>query len=56
MFKRIKNLWRLSGMELQPNQTFQIKPDFTVNKIDNTVQIISRKSPVDEFIEKNGTK
>lgn len=55
IFKRVRNLWVLSGIETKENGklilTHNIKPqEYTNNRM---AQIIRRISPQDEFLKKD---
>lgn len=53
IYQRLKNLWKLSAIELFPNGMYPVQPDFTVSPMNNTVQIIKKQSEIDQFLKAN---
>lgn len=54
ILKRIKNLWKLSELEVSSDGTYQVSKDLILKP--KMAQIIKRENPIEEFLEQNGTK
>lgn len=51
ILKRLRNLWKLSKLDILPYEKYEVKPDFTVSPINSSVEIIKKKSATDEFLK-----
>jgi len=49
IWKRIKNLWKLSAYEPK-----ELITDIRVSPINNQAQIIKKTNPIEDFLQQNG--